>query len=139
MIQSILSKCALYDLFLILFGIFVSSLTSIYLAGKRDRNHRRVDETTRFRVAFSDALVRLHKGNDDVYKISSVDVLAKHQSAKILFEPWLSPKKRRAFNEAWNKYENQWVRTKSPGSLDNRQSECQEAIKQIDELLMFTN
>lgn len=78
----------------------------------------------------------LRAASEDVFRIIDDGILARHQRAKILFEPWVSRKNFKSFQHAWATYES-GVKTKAPGSIDNRKTECDLALSQIDTLLSF--
>ena len=92
-----------------------------------------------FRSEFTNEINQLQKEEDDVYLIITSAVIARQRKAKVCFEYYLREEKRKKFNSAWGLYENVSVRTKAPGSSDNRHVECNDEIKRINSLLSFAD
>ncbi|MDA8022806.1 MAG: hypothetical protein MPK05_07460 [Gammaproteobacteria bacterium] len=101
------------------------------------KEQRRASAAEKFRAAFVKQILALQAGKEDVFRILTEKAIEQHKMAKIQFEPYVPRRKRKSFNNAWDEYEQQCVRTKAPGSIDNRCAECAEALKQIEALFAF--
>jgi len=94
----------------------------------------------KFRAAFIRQKLQLKKNNEDVYKIFSDTAYELHEVAKIEFEPYLTQSECKNLNSAWERYDNYKnyeTQNISPGSIDVRSQETSNALKIIDDLLVF--
>jgi hypothetical protein len=87
-----------------------------------------------FRAAFVEEMYRLRRGNVDAFLVLTDEALARHERAKIIFEPFLPSRARAALERDWKEYFNS-PKTAAPGSLHNRPAELKEALRQIEALL----
>lgn len=117
-------------------GALIGALGTIFSARLTAERHRLYEESARFRAEFVDEIHELRVASEDVFKIIDDEAMARHWRAKILFEPWVPRHKFQAFQQAWDAYL-RGVKTKAPGSINNRKSECDMALSQIESLLSF--
>lgn len=94
-----------------------------------------------FRAHFTDVLFRLRQNlnlnSRNVIDILGSEVLTNHEQAKILFEPHLSSTELKALEAAWQAYSRS-PKSPSPGNVDQRRLDTQNALDRIDALLAFS-
>jgi len=120
-----------------LIGVLVGALVTYFAATRLAKKQQYYVAAGEFRAEFVNEKIRLEAASKDAHEIIQSEVIERHKKAKVRFEPYLPERKRKKFNEAWEQYENGFVRTKSPGSLDNRRAECEVTLKQIESFLKF--
>jgi len=134
-IDTIISGLMYSQLIGVLVGALITHFTAVRLA-KRQQYYVAAGE---FRAEFVNEIIRLRAASDDACVIIQSEVVERHKKAKVRFEPYLSKRKRQKFNEAWDEYENTFVRTRSRGSIDNRRAECNVTLKQMESFLKFAD
>jgi hypothetical protein len=130
------SDAALWGFGFTVIGALVGALAAVYSARITAYRQHLYEESAKFRSSFVEELIVLRHANEDAFKVISEGVLAKHQKAKVLFEPWVPKRQRSAFDSAWNEY-SQSLNTVAPGSLINRKSECSASLARLEKLLAF--
>ena len=117
-------------------GTVVGAAATLIAARWTARHQHALEQASIFRAAFVAALIALRHGDRDVYQVLTDSIMAEHERAKTLFEPWIAPRKRSEFADAWIQH-TQGILTQAPGSLRNRPEECSAAIHRIERLLSF--
>lgn len=117
-------------------GALIGALATVFSARLAAEKQHIYTESAKFRSEFLNEIDRLRMANEDAFNILTDEVILRHRRAKTMFEPWVSGRKLVAFNQAWNSYE-RGIKTKAPGSVDNRARECKAALAQIEELLSY--
>lgn len=119
-----------------LIGGLIGALSAVFSARLTAEKQQLYVESAKFRADFVEEIIKLRSGQNDVFRILDDEIMAKHQKAKVLFEPWVSTCNCKAFNAAWSDYES-IIKTKAPGNVGNRRSECDAALKKIEHLLSY--
>ncbi len=117
-------------------GALIGALATIFSARLSAERHRLYEESARYRAEFVEEIQRLRAANEDAFRIIDDGAMARHRRAKILFEPWVPQRQCQEFQQAWDSYE-RGIKTKAPGSLDNRKAECDMVLSQIESLLSY--
>lgn len=120
-----------------LIGVLVGALITYFAAVRLAKKQQYYAAAGEFRAEFVNEIIRLRSASDDACVIIRSEVVERHKKAKVRFEPYLPKRKRQKFNDAWEQYENVFVRTKARGSIDNRRAECNVTLKQIESFLKF--
>lgn len=121
---------------LTLVGALIGALATIFSARHSVERQRLYEESATFRAEFVDEIQKLRTAGEDAFTIIDARAMNRHRRAKILFEPWVSRENFLSFQDIWEAYE-KGIKTKAPGSIDNRKAECELALSQIESLLSF--
>ena len=115
-------------------GALIGALATFFAARLSWQNSRYNIAAAEFRSAFTHEIYRLQSANEDVYKILSDDAFERHEKAKIIFEPHLGKRGQAKLEAAWREYRH-GIRSKAPGSVDNRRIENQAALRRVKRML----
>jgi len=117
-------------------GALIGALATFFAARLAWQRQSFNEAAASFRAAFVEETYRLRRGDVDAFRVLTEEVLARHERAKITFEPFLSESQRRVLESAWIHYLNS-PKTAAPGSLNNRSAELKVALRQIETLLQY--
>jgi len=117
-------------------GALIGALATVFAARLAAERQHIYENSAKFRAEFVDEIRKLRTANEDVFRIINDETMDRHCRAKTIFEPWVACSRLKAFEKSWEDYECS-IKTKAPGSLDSRVSECESTLSDIDRLLSF--
>ncbi len=141
-------------------GVALGAYISYLVAKYTNQQNYYYAESAKFGVAFLDTKIALRHVKEPVHHIVNEKILNEQYKAKIIFEPYISRKKRKAFNNVWKKYEliTQYASPTTPqeqeifksfheklgiqshpGNIKDRKYEADEILKVINDLLSFAH
>lgn len=115
-------------------GALIGALSTLVAARFTWQQQHYNEAAAKFRAAFVEEIFLLRKGSEDVFRVLTDNVFARHEREKILFEPFLSRSELCALSKAWESYIDN-PGSPAPGSLNNRPNDIQRALSLIEQLL----
>ena len=120
------------------FGALITGPITFFYTKRAVATQEFVNASASFRNSFANEQTMLEVATLEVFQILNRDAFLKHQTAKIIFEPFLSGKRLVSFQADWQTYEDYYKkRTQkiSPGSVTVRKNETQKASDIIRKLV----
>lgn len=136
MIELSTSEAAVWTIVSTAVGALIAAWATLYAARFTAHRQRLYEESAKFRAAFINEIIGLRLADEDAFKVLSDEVLARHEQAKVLFEPWVGKAELSTFHAAWREYAES-VKTVAPGSLNNRRNECLVQLERLENLIAF--